>query len=360
MTTEQDLRKAVAAGILQESQAEAVLAFLASQPGDTPEAGAPPAARFDLTHVLWYGGALIIMAAMGLFTTTAFNLMGGWALFATGAGYAVALTLLGRYLWHQRNLRVPGGLLIAAAVSMVPLMIYGLQDALDLWRFALGRPGEYHDFFPYVNGSWLYMEIGTVLAAALALRFYKVPFVLLVGGIALWFMSMDLAMWFTARPDSYDDFETRRVVSIFFGLAVMGVAWAIDLARPKGPDLAFWLHIFGAMAFWGGLSANTDSTELQRFLYLLVNVALIGFAVYMHRRIYAVFGALGVATYLGYLASEVFQDMILFSFALSLIGLGVIAAGLWLNRNRERFSSAIDRGMPEVLRRLRPCRVSAS
>lgn len=360
MTTEQDLRKAVAAGILDERQAQAIVAFLASQASDSAEPGAPPAPRFDLTHVLWYGGALIVMAAMGLFTTTAFSLMGGWALFATGAGYAVALTLLGRYLWHQRNLRVPGGLLIAAAVSMVPLMIYGVQDALDLWRFALGRPGEYHDFFPYVNGSWLYMEIGTVIAAAVALRFYKVPFVLLVAGIALWFMSMDLAMWFTATPDSYDDFETRRIVSIFFGLAVMATAWAIDLARPKGPDLAFWLHIFGAAAFWGGLTFSSDSTELQRFLYLLVNLSLIGFAVYMNRRIYAVFGALGVAAYLGYLAYDVFNDMILFSFALSLIGLAVIGAGLWLNRNHARLSSAIDRAMPEPLRRLRPRRVSAS
>lgn len=360
MSTEQDLRKAVAAGLLGEGQANAILAFLAAQPAAAMEHGTPPAVRFDLTHVLWYGGALIIMAAMGLFTTTAFNLMGGWALFATGLGYAVGLTLLGRYLWNNRGLRVPGGLLIAAAVSMVPLMIYGIQDALDLWRFAQGRPGEYRNFFPYVNGSWLYMEIGTVVAAAIALRFYKVPFVLLVAGIALWFMSMDLAMWFTATPNDYGDFETRRVVSIVFGLAVIAAAWAIDLARPKGPDLAFWLHIFGAAAFWGGLSASPDSTEFQRFLYLLINLALIGFAVYMDRRIYAIFGALGVATYLGYLAYDVFQDMILFSFALSLIGLAIIGAGLWLNRNHARFSDALDRNMPEALRRLRPRRISAS
>lgn len=360
MTTEQDLRKAVAAGLLEQSQADAILAFLATRVEQGAETGAPPAARFDLTHVLWYGGALIVMSAMGLFSTTAFSLMGGWALFATGACYAVGLTLLGRYLWHRRNLRVPGGLLIAAAVSMVPLMIYGIQDALDLWRFALGRPGTYHDFFPYVNGSWLYMEIGTVIAAAVALRFYKVPFLLLVAGVALWFMSMDLAMWFTATPASYDDFETRRTVSIFFGLAVMAVAWAVDLARPRGPDLAFWLHIFGALAFWGGLSSNSDSTELQRFAYLLVNLVLIGFAIYMDRRIYAVMGALGVATYLGYLAYDVFKDMMLFSFALSLIGLGVIGAGLWLNRNHARFSAVLDSSMPEALRRLRPRRISVS
>lgn len=351
MSTETDLRKAVAAGLLSAEQSARILAYLA-QPGD---GAAQPAARFDLTHVLWYGGVLIVMAAMGLFSTTAFGMMGGWALFATGAIYAVALWLAGRKLW-RRDLRTPGGLLIAAAVSMVPLMIYGIQDALDLWKYALGTPGSYHDFFPYVNGSWLYMEIGTILAAVLALRFYKVPFLLLVGGIALWFMSMDLAMWLTPTPADFYDFETRRKVSIIFGLFMIAVAWLIDLKRPRGPDLAFWLHIFGAMTFWGAMTASSESTEVTRFIYLLINVALIGFALFMDRRIYAVFGAIGVATYLGYLAYDVFSDMILFSFALSAIGLGVIALGLWLNRRYAALSAAIDARMPEGLRVLRPKR----
>jgi len=360
MSTQSDLRRACEAGLLDEAQLARILAFLDAQPQDQRMADESPAARFDLTHVLWYGGALIVMAAMGLFTTTAFALMGGWGLFATGLGYAVALTAAGRHLWHSRGLRLPGGLLIAAAVAMVPLMIYGVQDALDLWRYAQGRPGEYNRFFPYVHGSWLYMEAGTVLAAAVALRFYKVPLLLLVAGVALWFMSMDLAMWFTATPESYDEFTTRRLVSLYFGLAVIGVAWAIDLWRPKGPDLAFWLHIAGAAAFWAGLSLSPESTPLTRFLYCLVNVALVGFAIYMDRRIYAVFGAIGVSIYLGYLAYDVFKDALLFPFALSLIGLGVIGAGLWLNKRQAALSAAIDRAMPEMLRRLRPRRISAA
>ena len=351
MTTETDLRKAVAAGLLSEEQLGRILAFLAQPAGSA----GPPEARFDLTHVLWYGGALIVMAAMGLFSNTAFSLMGGWALFATGAAYAVGLWLAGRNLL-QRGLPTPGGLLIAAATAMTPLMIFGLQDALDLWKYVQGKPGSYHDFFPFVNGSWLYMEIGTILAAVVALRVYKVPFLLLVGGIALWFMSMDIAMWFTAAPTDFYDFETRRKVSIIFGLGMIAVAWAIDLKRPTGPDLGFWLHIFGAATFWGAMTASPDSTELTRFIYFLINLALIGFALFLDRRIYAVFGAIGVATYLGYLAYGVFDNMILFSFALSGIGLGVIALGLWLNRHYAALSAMIDARMPAALRALRPKR----
>lgn len=354
MSTESDLRKAVAAGLLSEEQFGKITAYLSTNGAPLDET-AQPAAKFDLTHVLWYGGALIIMAAMGLFSTTAFGLMGGWALFATGAAYAAGLWLAGRHLW-QRNLRMPGGLLIAAAVSMVPLMIYGIQDALDLWRFAQGKPGSYHDFFPYVNGSWLYMEVGTVLAAILALRVYKVPFLLLVGGIALWFMSMDIAMWFTAQPDDFGDFETRRQVSIIFGLLMIIAAWVMDLARPKGPDLSFWLHIFGIATFWGGLTASSESTEFTRFIYFIINMLLIGLALFLDRRIYAVFGAIGMATYLGYLAYDVFKDMIMFSFALSAIGLAVIGLGLWLNRHYAALSAAMDAKMPAGLRALRPKR----
>ena len=351
MSTESDLRKAVAAGLLSEDQFDRIKAYLAA-----PHDGAgPPAAKFDLTHVLWYGGALIVMAAMGLFSTTAFGMMGGSALFATGAIYAIGLWLAGRNLW-RRDLRTPAGLLIAAAVSMVPLMIYGIQDALDLWKYAQGKPGSYRDFFPYVNGSWLYMEIGTIIAAIVALRSYKVPFLMLVGGIALWFMSMDLAMWFTTTPADFYDIETRRKVSIVFGLLMIIVAWATDLRRPQGPDLSFWLHIFGAATFWGAMTASSESTEFTRFIYFLINLVLIGLALFLDRRIYAVFGAMGVAAYLGYLAYDVFQDLILFSFALSGIGIAIIAMGLWLNRHYAALSAAIDARMPEGLRALRPRR----
>jgi hypothetical protein len=79
-------------------------------------------------------------------------------------------------------------------------------------------------------------------------------------------------------------------------------------------------------------------------------------ALFLDRRIYAVFGAMGVATYLGYLAYDVFSDMILFSFALSAIGLGIIALGLWLNRHYAALSAAMDAAMPDTMRRLRPKR----
>ena len=342
------------AGIIDAAKMSEITAFLAGRKTQ-PETSAP---RFDLTHMLWYVGALIIIGAMGLFTNDAFNRMGGWALTACGLAYAVVAFAGGHYLWTRKSLRVPGGLLIAVAVSMVPMIIYGIQDAMDLWRFAQGDPGQYRNVFPYIHGSWIYMEIATVAVAALAAYFYRFPFILAIAAVALWFFSMDVAIWFLRSPDnaySYDfDFSTRRMVSIVVGLVIIALSWTMDLKRRGGADMSFWLHIAGVAAFWGGLTLSDGGTELEKFIYLLINVGLLGLSLFLDRRVYAVFGGLGVATYLGQLAFNTFKDMILFSFALSAIGLLIIFLGVLLHRNRGRMIASLDTNLPDVLKRLRP------
>ena len=353
MLTDADLKMIRDAGLIDDAKLAEIDAFLSTRKQSEPSASAT-APRFDLTHVLWYAGALIIIGAMGLFTNEAFNRMGGWALAACGSAYLVVFLAAGHALWKNATLRIPAGLLIAVAVSMVPLIIYGAQDALEFWKSPQGDPGQYKDFYTYVNSTWIYMEIGAVIAAVLAVWRYPFPFILLIAAFALWFMSMDLAMWFTRGPGNYYDFEMRRLISMYFGLAMILAAWAIDILRKRGPDFAFWLHIFGVMAFWCGMTFSDSSTELMKFVYCLINIGMIGFSLFLNRRIYAVFGAIGVATYLGYLANEVFKDVIMFSFALSAIGLGVIGLGLLLHRNRPKMVAAMDNIVPQSLAWLRP------
>jgi hypothetical protein len=346
-----DLRAIRDAGLIDDTKLAEITNFLEQR---YPAATRQTAPRFDLTHVLWYAGALIVMGAMGLFTNEAFNRMGGWALAACGSAYLVAFLAAGHMLWRNVTLRIPAGLLIAVAVSMVPLIIYGVQDGLGIWKSPQGDPGQYKDFYSYVNASWIYMEIGAIIAAVLAVWRYPFPFILMVAAVALWFMSMDLALWITYEPGNYYDFNTRRLVSMYFGLGMIVVAWAIDILRKRGPDFAFWLHIFGVMAFWFGMTLSDSSTELMKLVYCLINIAMIGLSLFLNRRIYSVFGAIGVATYLGYLASEVFKDVILFSFALSAIGLAVIGLGLLLHRNRARMLESMDTLVPQSLVWLRP------
>jgi len=70
------------------------------------------------------------------------------------------------------------------------------------------------------------------------------------------------------------------------------------------------------------------------------------------RRVFAVFGGLGIAAYLGHLARQVFADSLLFPFALTLIGLAIVAAGIWWQKNEARLSAALRTRLPAGWREL--------
>jgi hypothetical protein len=348
--SEHDLRAAVTAGALDANSLSRLLDFLATRRTSVPAIAAAPAPHFDLAHLLWYAGALIVMSAMGLFSTLAFAAMGGFALTATAVIYAALFTIAGHHLWYARNLRIPGGLLIAIAVSMAPLAVYGIQEAFGAWG-QFGRPGTVHDFYVWIKGSWVFMEVAAIVAGVIALRFYPFPFIVMIIAFALWFMSMDLTPWVFGRAEF--TWDERREVSVWFGLGVLVVAWFVDRYR-RGGDFAFWLHLFGMMAFWGGLSLKSSDSEIAKALYCLLNVGLILLSVVLRRRVYAVFGTFGVAGYLGYLSYDVFKDSLLFPFVLSAIGVSVIAAGLHYHKHQDAIAAWLERYLPEVVTFLRP------
>jgi hypothetical protein len=343
-----DVERAVVAGVIRAEQADALWNFLRAQAAP-PEAASAVRARFDLVHLLWCAGALIVIGAMGLFTSLAFARLGGAGLAAIAAVYAVILAAAGDRLW-RRGLLVPGGLLITIAVTMAPLFVYGVQDALG-WLNVPGR--DYHDLYEFcrmARGSWVPVELATIAAGIVALRSYRFPFLVAPVAVALWALSMDVAPWIFGDPAP--DWRLRRLVSVWFGLGTVLVAWAVDL-RARG-DLGFWLHLFGALAFWGGLTALDTDSEIARLLYCLINVGLVGLGLFLQRRVYVLFGGLGIAIYLHHLAERVFADSLLYPLALSLIGLAVIGAGLLLHRHATALQRALEGRLPTWLANLRP------
>lgn len=348
-----DLKRAYEAGVLDLATAERLMTFLAKDARTVvATANTPARIRFDLAHVLWYVGALIIMSAMGLFSTLAFSMMGGAGLMATALIYAGVFIYAGEHLWTRKGLTTPGGLMICVAVSMAALFVYGWQESFG-WLTSARKAGSLRDFYIWIKGGWVPMELATIAAALVALTRYRFPFLVFIVALCLWFLSMDVVHWWGGKNDL--DIEAFRRVSLWFGLIVLAIAWIVDM-RERPVDMAYWLHLFGMLIFWAGITFKGGGTAFEKTLYGLFSVGLILFSVFMDRKVYSLFGAMGLLILLGDLSQRLFKDSILFPFILTGIGLAVIGLGLWYVKHRDAMEAAVNRNIPPALRNLRPPR----
>jgi hypothetical protein len=200
------------------------------------------------------------------------------------------------------------------------------------------------------------------------LWFWRLPFSVMPVAVTLWYMSMDLAPLLQTSLSgidlddpklSYEQrsaywnayWEFRKWVSVVVGLAIAAGAIAIDRAKRSQQDYAFWLHLAGVAAFWGGLSSMSSDSEIGKLIYFVINLAMLLFGVAIGRRVYTVFGALGIAGYLGHLSYKVFKDSLAFPFMLMLIGLGVVWLGVLWQRNERQIVGTIESWLPPRLRR---------
>jgi hypothetical protein len=338
--TRRDLDRAVERGVVSEDQAQRLWNVLSEGDADRQ--------KFDLPHVAYYFGALVVISAMGWFMTLGWERFGGVGITAISVLYAALFVGVGGFMWNRRGLRVPGGLLVTIAVCMTPLAVYGVQEASGLWPGE--APGDYRDFHAYIRGGWFPMEVATVIAGVAALRFFRFPFITAPIAFALWYASMDLTP--LIYGDDYFEAQGYQTVSLIVGLVMLVGAYLVD--RRTEEDYAFWGYLFGMFAFWGGLTALEGGTEWEWFLYGVINLVLVLLSVLLGRRVFIVFGSVGVFAYVGHLAWEIFEDSLLFPFVLSAAGLAIIALGILYARNQDRIEEAVVRAVPEGLRRLLP------
>lgn len=332
-----DLDAAVEAGLLDGAQAPPLWAFLDARAGERP--------RFRAAHILYYLGGCVAIAAMSLFMNLGWERFGGTGLALIATVYAAAALAATDGLLKRRQ-AIPAGLLAALAVALVPLAVYGVQNALGWWA-----PGETaRDYHRHIDGRWLMMELATLAAGAAVLWRWRLPFSVMPVAVTLWYLTMDLAPIVAGVPDA--DWALRKWVSTWAGLLIVGLAFWVDVRSRRGPDFAFWLYLAGTAAFWGGLTSMDSDSEWSRLGYCAINLVMIAAGAALSRRVLAVFGGLGVAIYLGHLANDLFRDSLLFPFALTLIGLAVIGAGLVWQRHEVALAARLRAPLPRALREL--------
>ncbi len=358
-----DLDWAVDRGIIAPEPAEKLWRSLEAHLAERP--------RFDLTHVAWYAGALIVILAMAWFMTEAWQRYEGLGLLVLAVAYGIAFVVAGRHLWNTPGQRIPGGLLITVAVCMVPMAVFGLQWMLGLWQIPPldAEPATdammeaYAGLHTVVSRNYIAMEIATVVAGAIALAFFRFPFLVMPIAVALHYLANDLADLLYGQA-AWPMFGLHLGwVSMWFGLAMLLTAYLVD--RRTREDFAFWLYLYGGGTFWFGLSALAAMEKAEPLLempvhgpgmhlYALICAGLVVLSVLLQRRALIVFGALGLLGYFGWLAWEVFADSLIFPFLMTAVGLTVIWLGIEYRKHHEKLDRALMARIPAGLRRWLP------
>jgi hypothetical protein len=321
------LQEAVARGIISNTQAEQVWRLSSEHAQHTP--------GFRFTHILYYLGGLIAIGAMTLFVTLGWERLGGWGLMLIALAYAAAGLGLAEYLLKRLRQPIPAGIAAAFVVALTPLAVYGLQKALGFWV----EGQAYRDYHRLIDWRWITMELATLATGAGLLWRYRLPFMVMPVALTLWYMSMDLTpLLFRAEDQSM---ALRKMVSLWFGLAMLLLALWTDVRSRRGKDFAFWLYLFGLLAFWGGLSLMRSDSQFDKFVYLCINLLLIAAGAVLSRRMFVVFGGLGTAAYLGDLSYGLFKDSMVFPFALTAIGLGLVLLGILWQRYEARITEGL-------------------
>ncbi|CAK0752007.1 DUF2157 domain-containing protein [Gammaproteobacteria bacterium] len=322
------LKEATENGIITAQQAEQLFNLLQNQ--HSPE--------FRTSNVLYYFGGMIAIGAMSLFMTLGWETFGGMGLFTVSVTYALIGIFLTEFFLKRKELYIPAGISATFSVVLTPLAVYGLQVAMGAW--AEGR--VYRDYHVWIDWRWVLMEFSTLASGAIFLWRYSLPFLVMPVAVTLWYMSMDLA------PFLFEDsFEWRAFVSIWFGLLMIVIALWVDLRTKKTQDFAFWLYLFGVLAFWGGLSSMNSDSELNKFFYLCINVGMILIGAMLSRRVFTVFGGFGAAGYIGHLAYGMFKDSLLFPFVLTVLGFGIVFFGVFWQRHEESFNRQLKQLLPK-------------
>ena len=156
-----DFQKAQEQGIISTEQVDLLLNFFKSQSNDNEVK-----AKFNITNFLYYFGAILIILAMGWFLGNVWGSYGETGLFFVCLLYIAFFIMVGNYLWNK-GLKTPAGLLYTASVSSMPLLTYLFEKITGIWP--LNDPGNYSGFHIWIRGSWVLMEVMTIIVGLIFL-----------------------------------------------------------------------------------------------------------------------------------------------------------------------------------------------
>jgi hypothetical protein len=256
-----------------------VLRPAASAPDDAPR-------RYDPPHILWYFGALTAaLAANATIVSVSSDHRGTWQLLAglllAGVFVACALLLL------AGGWRVPGGMLVAAAVLLVPAVGQAFEGLIGVWP---DLDTGLFDFTQEFEGAYFALALATMLAGLAAFALVAFPFLFAIVTVATLFAAQLLLPVFVDDPSADDRASTALLsgaVLVLIGLVLDSVGRAAD---------AFWWHatgLFGVAVGLGFYALGRDEAWAWVTILVLGGILVLASAP-TGRATWATFGVIGV------------------------------------------------------------------
>ena len=329
------LKSAVSAGIISETQRRAIEA-LARQ--------APVGFKFSLVHLLWLGGASLIIFALILLAAE-ISQGDAWRLTWVCLAYTGGLGALDYVIRGRPDLRL---------LSSVLLLAMAITGAFAVGSFVKTRWGLIEPGMPWSHFEHWYEPL---------LLGYYLPGAIILGvSILLLRRRQFLPAW-----AGVTGFVAYVVIDLFYGLrldldlhgstpwlalAIAGLAlgWWYDL-RP-GANHGFWLNkagllAFNTYAFVVGVEAIFGTVAYWHLLPTGAAVAL--FSVYLRRPAGISVGALALVFYFAHWF-DAWDDLYTAVAILAVAGVTTIFVGV----KAHLIEDQLDRLLPLGLRRLRP------
>lgn len=339
MLGDRELRTAVDRGIITAAQADALAALAVEVPlgGEAavaaslpPEARAMPAERHPVAGVMiaYAIGAALVVFAFGWFLVDRWERLGPTGVLLVASAYAAIFALVGVRV-RREGYRTAGGVVTVLAVGMAPLAAWSLARLVGLWPDAMPPCGRGALSLAGCNGRWIIIELATIGAALATLRVVRfwglaVPIAVASAFLALHVVEALLGIETRGRAGGWALWMASSVM--------LAIAYATDRAQRGDEDFAGPLYLAALVVNFAALVGLWSGYPMLRHVQPVLAAFAIAASLQLRRRVFLVFGALGVLWYLGWLAFDVFRKVLAFPFLLATFGITVIVLTVWLQR----------------------------
>jgi hypothetical protein len=348
MLSDDDVEAAIGAGLITQTQADAMQALAASRRQSIASA------RADEERFHFMRGFNDFFFALGV-ALIGIGLLAFAAIVQSRVIYgiaAVAMWGLAELLVRRMRLVLPGIVIavffVCFTVRAVPFAGWTVTPEQAIWESPLALP-----LAVFFHGSPVATAIDGVVAAFAAAVFYarlRFPFALLIlaGGAVLAVTSAALELW----PDRQ---HTSSLVVLACGLAVFAAAMRFDMSdrlrATRRADCAFWLHVMAAPLLVHSLIRLTAGSvftlnAVSASAIVAITLAVTAVAVVIDRRALLVSALTYLGSAIAYALSHARVDGVSTSITtLVVLGFFILALGIGWAPLRRKLTSGLSPGL---------------